>query len=154
MKIGDVARRTGASVRSIRHYEKVGLIRATREENGYRDFDEADVAFVRRISRMIRLGFTTDEIATFLNCIVDDPAAVTACPKVAAAHRLKLEAIERQIADLETRRQKLLITLKAASGQDDINLPEALVHAETESNPIALAHPRHPGARRLFRRRG
>lgn len=152
MKIGDVAKRTGASVRSIRHYEKVGLIRATREENGYRDFDEADVAFVRRIGRMIRLGFTTDEIATFLNCIVDDPAAVTACPKVAAAHRLKLEAIERQMADLETRRQKLLVTLKTASSQDDINVSESPVHAE--SNPIALAHPRHPGARRLFRRRG
>ncbi|WP_371441466.1 hypothetical protein [Methylosinus sp. R-45379] len=93
-------------------------------------------------------------MATFLNCIVDDPAAVTACPKVAAAHRLKLEAIERQMADLETRRQKLLITLKAASGQDDINLPEALVYAETKTNPLALAPPRHPGARRLFRRRG
>ncbi len=152
MKIGDVARRTGASVRSIRHYEKVGLIRATREENGYRDFDEADVLLVRRIGRMIRLGFTTEEIATFLNCIVDDPATVTACPKVAAAHRLKLAAIERQMADLETRRQKLLITLKAASGQDDTSVPETLAHAE--ASPIALAHPRHLGARGLFRRRG
>jgi len=152
MKIGDVAKRTGASVRSIRYYEKVGLIRATRGENGYRDFDEADVLLVRRIGRMIRLGFTTEELATILNCIVDDPATVTACPTVAAAHRLKLAEIERQMADLENRRQKLLITLKAASGQDDTSVPETPVHAET--SPIAIAHPHHPGARRLFRRRG
>lgn len=152
MKIGDVARRTGASVRSIRHYEKVGLIRATRDENGYRDFDDADVLLVRRIGRMIRLGFTTEEIATFLDCIVDDPAEVTACPTVAAAHRLKLAAIERQIADLESRREKLLITLKAASDRDDVSAPEAPSHAETST--IALAHPRHSGARGLFRRRG
>ncbi|WP_370877788.1 MerR family transcriptional regulator [Xanthobacter agilis] len=91
-------------------------------------------------------------MATFLNCIVDDPATVTACPKVAAAHRLKLAAIERQMADLETRRQKLLITLKAASGQDDTSVPETPVHAET--SPISLAHPHNAGARRLFRRRG
>jgi len=152
MKIGDVAKRTGASVRSIRYYEKVGLIRATRGENGYRDFDEADVLLVRRIGRMIRLGFTTEELATILNCIVDDPATVTACPTVAAAHRLKLAEIERQMADLENRRQKLLITLKAASGQDDTSVPETPIHAET--SPIAIAHPHHPGARRLFRRRG
>lgn len=149
MKIGDVAKRTGASVRSIRHYEKVGLIRTTRDQNGYRDFDEVDVLVVRRIGRMIRLGFTTREIATFLNCIVDDSAEVAACPKVAAAHRAKLAAIERQITDLEARRQKLLVTLKAASVQHGPHAPEPFAHDEASS--IALTDPSQPGARRLFR---
>lgn len=65
MKIGDVAKRTGASVRSIRHFEKVGLIRATR------DFGEADVLLVRRIGRMIRLGlrYRQSEVRRqFLEC--------------------------------------------------------------------------------------
>lgn len=152
MKIGDVARLAGTSVRSIRHYEKVGLVRATRGDNGYREFDESDVLLVRRIGRMIRLGFTTAEIATFLNCILDDPTKVTACSTVAAAHRRKLAEIEWQIADLEASREKLLVTLKAASGQDDPSLPETLPRAE--NTPIHLANPRHPGDRRLLRRRG
>jgi DNA-binding transcriptional MerR regulator len=149
MKIGDVARQAGASVRSIRHYEKVGLITSSRGVNGYRDFDADTPLLVRRIGRMIRLGFTTAEIATFLNCIVDDLAKVTACDSVAAAHRKKLAEIERQIADLEARREKLLVTLKAASGQDQ-SLPETPPHGKAETSPL---HPsRHPGARRLLRR--
>lgn len=117
MKIGDVAKKAGVSVRSIRHYESVGLVKSSRGESGYRDFGADAALLVRRIGRMIRLGFTTAEIATFLNCIVDDTAKVTACESVALAHRKKLAEIERQIADLEARREKLLVTLKAASGQ-------------------------------------
>ena len=50
-----------------------GLIRASRGSNGYRKFGaDADLT-VRRIARMIQLGFRATEIATFLDCIVDDP---------------------------------------------------------------------------------
>lgn len=119
MKIGDVARLSGASVRSIRHYEDVGLIRSTRTESGYRDFDADAVPLVRRIRRMIGLGFSTAEIATFLPHIIGEAALVTDCSAVTAAHKAKLEEIERQIADLETRREKLLGTLRTASVQRD-----------------------------------
>lgn len=146
MKIGDVARAAATSVRAIRHYEKVGLLSSTRGANGYREFDADAVLLVRRIGRMIRLGFTTAEIATFLACIVDDPAKVTACESVASAHRKKLTEIERQIADLESRRDKLLDTLLAASGQDP-SAPETLPHADHKTPPIHSAP--HAGARRL-----
>jgi len=66
MKIGELAKRSGASVRSIRHYEAMGLIRPTRTASGYRDFEPDDAALVRRIRRMIGLGFSTSEIALFL----------------------------------------------------------------------------------------
>ena len=149
MRIGEVAKKAGASVRSIRHYEQAGLIRALRGSNGYRDFGADAVLTVRRIARMIRLGFGTAEIATFLNCIVDDPAEVTACESVAAAHREKLAEIERLIADLEARRKTLLATLRAASG------PTPLLetpHAEPEAAPAPAARRPDPG--RLLRRRG
>jgi DNA-binding transcriptional MerR regulator len=63
MRIGEVAKKAGASVRSIRHYEQAGLVRASRGSNGYRDFGTDAVLTVRRIARMIRLGFGTAEIA-------------------------------------------------------------------------------------------
>jgi MerR family transcriptional regulator, copper efflux regulator len=151
MKIGDVARQAGISVRAIRYYEKLGLIQASRTAGGYRDFDEGTATLVRRIRRMIRLGFTTAEIATFLNCIVDDPAQMTACASVAAAHRRKLAEIERQIAELEERRDRLIVTLKAASGQNP-SAPEIPVD-QPHDVPSFRPH-RDAGFRRLLRRRG
>jgi DNA-binding transcriptional MerR regulator len=149
MRIGEVAKKAGASVRSIRHYEQAGLIRASRGSNGYRDFGADAVLTVRRIARMIRLGFGTAEIATFLNCIVDDPAEVTACESVAAAHREKLAEIERLIADLEARRKTLLATLRAASGPTQLlETP----HAKPEAAPAPSARRLDPGG--LLRRRG
>ena len=41
MRIGELSERTGASTRSLRYYERKGIISGERLENGYRDFDEA-----------------------------------------------------------------------------------------------------------------
>ena len=142
MKISDVARASGVSVRSIRHYENVGLIRAARAQNGYRTFPAETVLLVRRIARMIGLGFSTAEIAPFLSCIVDDPALIGACPAVAAAHARKLAEIERQIADLETRRARLLVTLAAAAGRKASRLTES--PAPVPGAPRALVRQTSP----------
>lgn len=115
MKIGEVASASGSSVRQVRYYEKLGLIYAARGENGYREFPAETVLLVRRIGRMIALGFTTAEISTFLPCIVDDPSRVGECPKIAAAHKRKLGEIDRQIADLVRCRAKLRVTLSATA---------------------------------------
>jgi DNA-binding transcriptional MerR regulator len=56
VKIGELARRTGVSVRALRHYEDEGLIRPTRSPNGYRDFDAGAVDAVRQIRGMIDSG--------------------------------------------------------------------------------------------------
>lgn len=116
MRIGELARRTGVSARSIRHYEKSGLIRAGRRFNGYRDFGAEAVAEVQHVARMIRLGFSLEEIATFPACMFagGDPVV---CPVALQAHRDKLEEIEALIAELEERRARLLATLRAAARQ-------------------------------------
>ena len=114
MKIGELAKRSGASVRSIRHYEAMGLIRPTRTASGYRDFEPDDAALVSRIRRMIGLGFSTSEIALFLPQISGEAARASDCRAVTAAHRAKLDEVERQIADLERRRDALRATLREA----------------------------------------
>jgi DNA-binding transcriptional MerR regulator len=136
MKIGDIARASGVSVRSIRHYEKVGLIRSVRAANLYREFPADTAPLARRIARMIALGFSTAEIVPLLPCIVDNPSLVTACQTVAAAHKLKLAEIERQIADLEALRARLLVTLKAASGPEGSRQPEQPAHAQIHSSAV------------------
>ena len=62
MKISELSKKTGASIRSIRHYEKKNLITAVRLENGYREFDESAIKRIRIIQLYLGLGLTTEQI--------------------------------------------------------------------------------------------
>lgn len=68
MKISQLAKRTGISARSIRHYEKKGLITGTRLDNNYREFDDSIVDVIRTIQLYLNLGLTTDQIRDILYC--------------------------------------------------------------------------------------
>ncbi|OJH36025.1 MerR family transcriptional regulator [Cystobacter ferrugineus] len=114
MNIGQLSRLSGASARSIRHYEKAGLLVSSRRSNGYREFGPEAVLRVQHIARMIRLGFSLEEIATFSPCMFRSESAVI-CPDALAAHQEKLADIERQIAELESRRARLIETLSHAA---------------------------------------
>jgi DNA-binding transcriptional MerR regulator len=71
MKIGELSELTGASARSLRYYEDLGLIRSTRQPNGYRDYDEQALDFVVKIRSFIDLGFPTNLISQILPCTGD-----------------------------------------------------------------------------------
>ncbi|TPG16820.1 MerR family transcriptional regulator [Pedococcus bigeumensis] len=63
MQIGDVAERTGLSLRTIRHYEEVGLLpEAQRSAGGFRLYGEDAVARLLLIKRMKPLDFTLEEM--------------------------------------------------------------------------------------------
>ena len=110
LSIGQLARETGASVRSIRHYDEHALLTSVRATNGYRVFPVAAVTQVRQIQRMIATGFSLADIRSFPDCMRMIEGA-GACPETSAAQRKRLASIERQIADLERRRARLLKTL-------------------------------------------
>ncbi|GMT99096.1 MerR family transcriptional regulator [Corallococcus caeni] len=115
MNIGELARRTGSSARSIRHYDKAGLLASHRRDNGYRDFDEAAVPQVMQVARMIRLGFSLEEIATFPRCMLQQVTDAI-CPDALAAHRERLAEVERQLFDLARLRERLLAVLPPNEG--------------------------------------
>ncbi|MCW2769277.1 MAG: MerR family transcriptional regulator [Aeromicrobium sp.] len=63
MHIGEVAARTELSLRSLRHWEEVGLLRSSgRTDGGFRLYTEDDVEKILVIRRMKPLGFTLDEM--------------------------------------------------------------------------------------------
>ncbi|MBD3916949.1 MerR family transcriptional regulator [Nocardioides hwasunensis] len=63
MHIGEVATRTELSLRSLRHWEEVGLLRPSgRTDGGFRLYTEADVDKILVIRRMKPLGFSLDEM--------------------------------------------------------------------------------------------
>ena len=63
MHIGEVAARTELSLRSLRHWEEVGLLRPSgRTDGGFRLYTEDDVDKILVIRRMKPLGFTLEEM--------------------------------------------------------------------------------------------
>ena len=77
MHIGELAERTGLSLRTIRHYDDVGLLPATaRTEGGFRVFSENDFDRLMVIKQMKPLGFSLEEMAELLDLLgVSDSAA-------------------------------------------------------------------------------
>lgn len=70
MHIGELAERTGLSLRTIRHYDDVGLLPATaRTDGGFRVFSEADFARLMVIKQMKPLGFSLEEMAEILGLL-------------------------------------------------------------------------------------
>lgn len=70
MQIGQVAERTELSVKTIRHYDNVGLVTpSARSVGGFRLYTESDVIRLLVIRRMKPLGFTLDEMKQLLEAL-------------------------------------------------------------------------------------
>lgn len=70
MHIGELADRTGLSLRTIRHYDEIGLLKASgRTEGGFRLYTDEDQARLILIRRMKPLGFSLEEMMSLLKAI-------------------------------------------------------------------------------------
>lgn len=66
-KVGELARRTGVTVRTLHHYDEVGLLRPSgRTPAGHRLYGPAEVRRLQQIVSLRRLGLSLDEIASLL----------------------------------------------------------------------------------------
>jgi DNA-binding transcriptional MerR regulator len=73
MRIGELARSSGVSVRSLRYYEEQGLITSERSPRGQRHFQEQDVERVLFLQRLYGAGLSSRTILELLPC-VDSPS--------------------------------------------------------------------------------
>ena len=76
MQIGEVADQTGLSLRTIRYYEEVGLVRpSSRTTGGFRLYSESEVARLRLVRRMKPLDFSLEEMKNVLEALdtLEDP---------------------------------------------------------------------------------
>lgn len=70
MHIGELADRTGLSLRTIRHYDQVGLLPAmARTDGGFRVYTSKDVERLLVIRQMKPLGFSLEEMGDLLTII-------------------------------------------------------------------------------------
>ncbi len=111
MHIGEVAARTELSLRSLRHWDEVGLLRPSgRTDGGFRLYTEADVEKILLIRRMKPLGFTLEQMSAAMRDIeaLRQPAADVA--EIDAAQ----ERLSTILVEATERREKLVRQLGMA----------------------------------------
>jgi DNA-binding transcriptional MerR regulator len=95
---GKLARLTGVSADTVRHYEKLGILRqAQRTESGYRLYSSDTPDRVRLVQRALQFGFTLAELADILR--VRDTGKAP-CRRVLNLMQEKLRAIRHRIREL------------------------------------------------------
>lgn len=112
MKISELAKKTGTSMRSLRYYEQKKLIHPYRLKNGYREFDESDIEKVKAIQLFLRLGMNTDEIYRVISCDHFETAESHGCAHSAVElYSSRLENVRKQLQrfqEIEKQLEKLL----------------------------------------------
>jgi DNA-binding transcriptional MerR regulator len=117
MRIGELARRTGVSERSLRYYGEQALLVPERTPGGYRDYPEWAVDRVIHIQELFAAGLSSKKIAHLLPCMrdVDGGANEFATPQLVSELAAERDRINRTITDLVRSREVLDEVLDRAS---------------------------------------
>jgi DNA-binding transcriptional MerR regulator len=108
LKVGELARQTGLSIKTIRYYESRGLLeQPPRTEGGYRLYDPEEVARLRFVQRAKLLGLTLEEIRELVELAARCNEGEIV-PRLEEVLEAKLEETERKMAELTAFRQNLL----------------------------------------------
>lgn len=103
--IGELARRAGVNIQTVRYYERRGLLdEPRRRESGYRIYDSSVLERLRFIRRAQELGFTLGEIGDLLALRMEPSTTAGA---VRARAERKIAEIEGKMHDLSRIRDAL-----------------------------------------------
>ena len=112
MGIGELARRAGVPIDTVRYYERNRLVLpAGRKASGYRKYGEAEVARLRFIRRAKGLGFSLDEIRELLALGGKRDIA-----QIRRSAQRKLTDVQQRIAELERMRVGLVTLVDQCPG--------------------------------------
>jgi MerR family transcriptional regulator, thiopeptide resistance regulator len=136
LRIGAVAKATGLTVRTLHHYDAIGLLRPTeRSEAGYRLYDEADLRRLYRIIAMRGMGFPLETIGRALDHRREDPR-----PAV-RDHLRQVEEQLRLAAQLQAKLTGVLDALDRSdqpSGDLFMEIIEVMTKMQRHYTPVQL----------------
>jgi Cu(I)-responsive transcriptional regulator len=101
MNIGEASEATGISVKMLRYYEEIGLVRpALRAYSGYRVYSDKNIATLRFVRRARDLGFQVKQIAALLDLWQNGNRSSANVKSLATAHVRELEERRRQLDEM------------------------------------------------------
>ena len=143
MLIGELARSSGVPPRTIRYYERLGVLApALRTATGYRDYAEDaldGLAFVRACKS---IGFTLHEIAELVAAMEGQESP---CAQLIDLVEHRAEEVERRILDLSRARQELLRLAARARILTSADCPPTAVEGLIVGTKTAPPPARAPG---------
>ncbi|MDO3387014.1 Cu(I)-responsive transcriptional regulator [Gilvimarinus sp. SDUM040013] len=115
MKIGEAARATGLSAKSIRYYESLGLVQSLRRDNGYREYDSAAIQELNLLARARRVGFSLEE-CRYLVSLLNNQSRHSADVKQQVLQ--KVAQLDEQLVHLTQMRNTLLELADRCQGDE------------------------------------
>lgn len=120
IQIGELSRRTGCNIETIRYYERIGLMPAPPRRGRYRSYGGGDVGRLGFVRRARELGFTLDEVRALLGLAAGGGATCTEVRDLAAVH---LKDVRARIADLRRMERVLADSVRACDAGQDPGCP-------------------------------
>ena len=117
MKIGELADRTGVSVRALRYYEERGVLRPDRTPSGYRIFADSDVHTVAHIQTLLAAGLGMDLIGKILSCLSGESLLLDGCRERLQAERRRITDDIDRLVHTRSLLDDLLATMHASAQQ-------------------------------------
>lgn len=111
MKINEVVKLTNVSARSIRYYEKMGLIKSHRTTNNYRIYTLADTKIIEKIQLFIMAGVPLKRIQYIVPCTLHTDQ-VLMCKELEAMFFEEVKNVEEKIKSLNMSKKILLEIIK------------------------------------------
>lgn len=138
MTIGELARRAGVGVPTVRYYERKGLLPSPRRRpSGYRHYQPEDERRLHFIRRAKELGFALEEIASLLKLRVSPG---TDCAAVRGRAAGKLAEVEDRIAELERLRAALAKLVAACPASGPVERCTILDTLQELADPSVAGH--------------
>lgn len=97
MKIGELARRTGKTVRALHLYEEMGLLTPSRSDGGFRLYGEGELKRVSWIGTLQDMGFKLAQIRDLLDTVHRSRSAPGAMDSVRSLFQAKLAETRKQV---------------------------------------------------------
>ena len=120
LPIGELSRRTGCNIETIRYYERIGLLPPPARRGRYRSYARDDVARLGFVRRSRELGFTIEEVRTLLALAAGGHASCAEARNLAASH---LSDVRARIADLRRMERVLTVAVQACDAGDSAGCP-------------------------------
>ncbi len=120
MIVGQAAKRSNLPTKTLRYYEEIGLVEPSRLQNGYRDYDEDDLARLKFLCRARSLGFSIEDCRALLSLGDDRQRSSRDVKAIATAH---LKNIEQKIAELRIMKKALSKLVSSCHGDEHPDCP-------------------------------